>query len=320
MPTGIKKAFLRKTHHTGNEVVIPVATVTGAKEGPTFAFMSGMHAGEYAGILAAQRLIQTVKPKDLRGRLIVIPVISTKAFMLRNMQLSPVDDREVHYYVPGSPQASYTEFLVDTLWQGIKDADYVIDTHAGEFAQALLPWVPVPMTGARAVNEKSKSLALGYRVEYIELRSRRDSVPKLAAMMADEGIANIWAEIGKNGLPIPEHIDMHYDGAVAALQTAGMLPGKPARPRQKRLTGRRYAITANTSGVWHSAVKEGDIVEKGQFLGKLTDYFGDTLREYHAPERSLVLYYWSSPAINADRRPHGYDWHSGLVSLITMDS
>jgi hypothetical protein len=43
------------------------------------------------------------------------------------------------------------------------------------------------------------------------------------------------------------------------------------------------------------------------------------LQEYHAPARSLVLYYWSSPAINAERTPHGYQWHSGLVSLIALE-
>jgi hypothetical protein len=31
-----------------------------------------------------------------------------------------------------------------------------------------------------------------------------------------------------------------------------------------------------------------------------------------------VLYYWSSPAINHLRRPHGYAWHSGLVSLASL--
>jgi hypothetical protein len=71
--------------------------------------------------------------------------------------------------------------------------------------------------------------------------------------------------------------------------------------------------------VWHPAVKEGEIVEEGQYLGRLTDYFGNTLREFHSPTRSLVLYYWSNPAINADRRPHGYNWHNGLVSLLDLE-
>ncbi len=54
---------------------------------------------------------------------------------------------------------------------------------------------------------------------------------------------------------------------------------------------------------------------KGQPLGELRDYFGVLLERYEAPYDAIVLYYWSSPAINVERRPHGYDWHSGLVRL-----
>jgi len=98
-----------------------------------------------------------------------------------------------------------------------------------------------------------------------------------------------------------------------------MLPGSPDRPDQVEISGGRYQINAGQSGVWHPAIKEGDIVEKGQYLGRLTDLFGDELETYYAPERSLVLYYWTSPAINYDRQPHGYDWHTGLISMITME-
>jgi predicted deacylase len=98
-----------------------------------------------------------------------------------------------------------------------------------------------------------------------------------------------------------------------------MLEGEPARPNQETLKGRRSQVNAEISGVWHPAIKEGDIVEKGQYLGRMTDYFGNLLKEYHAPARSLVLYYWSNPAINADRRPHDYDWHNGLVSLLELE-
>ena len=133
------------------------------------------------------------------------------------------------------------------------------------------------------------------------------------------GIPNIWVECGKNGIPTPEHVSINYDGVISALKTVDMLPGSPDRPDQIEISGRRYQINAGQSGVWHPAIKEGDIVEKGQYLGRLTDFFGDELETYYAPERSLVLYYWTSHAINYDRQPHGYDWHTGLISMITME-
>ena len=316
----LETSVFRKTYKGNEPLEIPVAIIHGARDGPTFTVMSGMHAGEYAGVLAAQRLITSIGPETLAGRLRVIPVISTRAFMARSMQLSPVDEREVHYYGPGNPENSYTEFHVDALYSIIKDSDYVIDMHSGEFAQSLMPWIPVPMIGHRNLQAASLSLARGYPVNYVEPRTDRGTVPRLVSHLCDDGIANIWAEIGKNGLPEETAIAAHYSGARAALQTMDMIAGSPPRPSQTAIIGRRYQINATQSGVWHPEISEGDMVEAGQVLGRMTDYFGNELEVHRAPERSLVLYYWSSPAIDCTRRPHGYDWHNGLVSLLAIDS
>ena len=101
--------------------------------------------------------------------------------------------------------------------------------------------------------------------------------------------------------------------------TSGIHAGECAGPPQKSLKGRGYQINARTSGVWRPAITEGEIVEAGALLGTLIDYFGNVLEEYRAPERSLVLCHWNSPAINAERRPRGYDWHNGLVRLMELD-
>src|SRR5437773_9768743 len=111
-----RREMVRVMHHSGEEVTIPVGTLVGAHPGPTFAVTAGMHAGEYCGVLAAIRLFQEVDPAHLSGTLLVVPVISTKAFMLRNMQLSPVDEKELHYQVPGNPQGTYSELHIDVLY------------------------------------------------------------------------------------------------------------------------------------------------------------------------------------------------------------
>ena len=159
----MKKIYEWK-YDDNHSVQMPMATIQGAQEGPIFTVTSGMHAGEYAGILAAQQLIQTINPSELSGTIKIIPIISLEAFMMRNMQLSPVDSREVHYHRPGNPSGSYTEFQIDKLFELTKDSNYLIDIHAGEFAQALHPWVPVPLMGSEETQVASISLARGFRV------------------------------------------------------------------------------------------------------------------------------------------------------------
>lgn len=316
MQPGKHTQLLKRRHHSGEELAIPVATIQGTRDGPTFAVTSGMHAGEYAGVLAAIRLIQEVQPEQLAGRLIVVPVISTRAFMMRSMQLSPVDEKEVHFQTPGNPCGTYSELLIDVLYGIVKEASYLIDMHSGEFAQALLPWVPAPMVGRPAVRRASHLLAQSFDVQYLDLRTDQSTVPAFARFLAEGGIANVWTEIGKNGLPDPRAVDTQFNGCLNALRAVGMLLGqKPTVYRHKYLGQRHTTVVARQSGIWYPAVKEGQIVSKGQHLGELRDYFGGLLERYEAPYDAVVLYYWSSPAINVERRPHGYDWHSGLVRL-----
>ena len=314
-----KEQYIIIRTNNKDSVQIPVCVITGNLPGPTFTVMSGMHAGEYSGIFAAHELISNITPDQLSGRLIIIPIISTRAFFERSMQISPVDEKEIHFLIPGKPNGTYSDLLIDTLFEIVKESDYLIDLHSGEMIQSLIPWVPIPMLGNVDMQKKAVSLAKGYRVDYLEYRYELNSIPPLCLEFANAGIVNIWVEIGKNGIPDPSDISTHYDGLISALKTVGSLKGKPDRPKHKILKGRRYQINASESGVWHSYVKEGQIVQKGELLGKLTDIFGNLIQEYRASKRSFVFYYWTSPAINIDRKPHGYDWHTGLVSLLELE-
>ena len=51
---GLEELIVTRTHSSGETIEIPVARIQGARPGPMMTVMSGMHAGEYSGILAAQ--------------------------------------------------------------------------------------------------------------------------------------------------------------------------------------------------------------------------------------------------------------------------
>ena len=315
-PVGRKTRELR-TEHTANgeEITLPLGTVLGARDGPTVAITSGMHAGECQGVYAAVRLFRELDPAHVAGTVLVVPVISTRAFFMRSMQLSPVDEKEMHYQVPGNPRGTYSEQQIDLLYRLMRGAEYVIDMHAGELVQELTPWVAVPVTGDPALDRRSSLLARAFEVPFLDFRADRALVPAFAAFLADHGIANVWTEIGRNGLPEPETIRLQYEGCLNALRWLGMVPGEPVRHRHRYLQQRHHTVVSERSGVWWPAVRAGQTVREGDCLGTLSDLFGEPLEEYRAPFDGVVLYVWTNPAINAERRPHGYNWHSGLVRL-----
>jgi predicted deacylase len=315
MSAGVERTFARAEHRDG-AIEFPVATLTGARHGPTLAVITGMHGGEYTGPLAAIRLIQECKPAELAGRLIVIPVISTRAFLMRSMQLSPVDDHEVHYVWPGHPQGSYSEALVDLLYATVKDADYLLDLHAGEMAQALDPYVCVPWVEDGPLWDRSLELARAFDVPFVDRRVLADTPLALPRVSIDRGIPNIWTEIGDNGRADPSRIALQYNGIVNVLHSLGMAPGECVRFAPRVVGPKHWNINATRSGIWRPAIAPYAHVRTNQLLGKLHDYFGEPLEEYRSPADALVEIVASSPAINADREPHGYAWHRQLVQLV----
>jgi predicted deacylase len=302
--------------HRDGDIELPVATITGARDGPTLAVITGMHGGEYTGPLAAMQLIQECDPTALAGRLIVLPVVSTRAFMMRNMQLSPVDQQEVHYLWPGHPDGSYSEALIDLVDRTVHDADYLLDLHAGEMAQSLEPYICVPWIEDQLLWERCLELACAFDVPFVDRRAIDETPLALPRVLLDRGTPNIWTEIGSHGLADPDRTALQHDGLVNVLRLLHMTPGEfmPYRPR---IVGpRHWSVYATKSGVWRPSVAPYDHVREGQSLGVLHDYFGEQIEEYWATADALVAIVASNPAINVDREPHGYAWHRHIVQLV----
>ena len=98
-----------------------------------------------------------------------------------------------------------------------------------------------------------------------------------------------------------------------------MLDGEPIDiPDQVVVGPNRWSMTATASGYWRRRVQPGDRVNKGQLLGEVRDLEGHSLEKIVAPANSLVQYVATSPAINAERQPHGYNWHQGLARLVEV--
>ena len=312
----------RYVHHSGEELEIPVGTVVGARSGPKFGISSAMHAGEFAGIHAAIRLFRELDPATLRGEVCIIPIMSTRAFFARSTQLSPVDEREMHFQPVGRPEGTYSEFHIDCVFNLLRDLDLHIDMHAGEYVQALDPWVAFADPTDERLRRDTWRLAGSMPVPYLDPRQAdvQDKFSELAQglpfALLHAGVANVWTEIGQNGVQNPAEIELQYQSLANALKRFGMIDGEPAPvPPQAILGPRRWSMESLESGYWQAEVSVGQRVSKGDRLGVLEDLAGNHIKTYTAPEDAVVQYYWTSPAINAERVPHGYPWHRGLIRL-----
>lgn len=311
----VERRWLREEHPGGPPVEIPLAEVIGAEGGPTVAIMAGMHAGEYAGVLAAVQLIRRLADMPMSGRVLIVPIISIQAFYQRNMQLSPIDQREVHYVWPGDPDASYSAHLVDLLFRTIRVASAVVDLHGGEFVQELRPYVAIPWEQDGDLFERALAIGRSFPVPFVDKRPLPDSPLALPRALYREGIPNVWTEVGHNGLIGAAEVRIQAEGCLNVVGLLGLIAGR-TQPPQPRLVGpRRWSVVADRTGLWLPEIRAGDHVRAGQPLGRMVDPFGEVLRTFEAPADAIVEYVCTSPAIDSERRPHGNVWHQHLAQL-----
>lgn len=316
MPT-VRKTWLREEHRGAPLVEFPLVDVVGSP-GPTIAIVAGMHPGEYAGVIAAGQLARELARSDrnVKGRVLIIPILSIQAFFQRAIQLSPVDEQEPHYAWPGTRDGTYTEHLVDLLFRTIEESDAVLDLHGGEFTQDLTPYVGTPWEGDGQLYDRSVELASAFDVPFADKRAVAETANALPRALNARGIPNIWTEIGHNGLPEPSAVKLQYDGCVNALRLLSVLDGEGVRHRQRLVGPRHWSVQAEQSGVWVPEIGAGEHVRERQVLGRMYDVFGSEIEVIRSPADALAEYVCTSPAINADRRPFGNNWHQHLAQLV----
>jgi predicted deacylase len=76
-----------------------------------------------------------------------------------------------------------------------------------------------------------------------------------------------------------------------------MIPGSAHLVDAVWIDPSEVLLSAHT-GTWHPAVAADQRVDAGQLVGRITDYFGDTITEVRSPLSGVILYVVVSPAIS----------------------
>ena len=142
----------------------------------------------------------------------------------------------------------------------------------------------------------SRAMAEVYGIEYVLASATVKGGTYSAAAKA--GVPCILAEAGQVGQLDEESVAVHLRGCRNVLKHLGSLPGDQEPVPPIRLLRRFEWLFSGRTACWYPAVEIGQRVEKGQPVGIVRDYFGDTLEEHRAPASGVVLFMVTSLAIN----------------------
>src|SRR5919197_1115744 len=138
------------------------------RDGPTFLLTAGIHAAEYTGVDAAIRLGHLIEPDQVRGRIVIIPMLNQPGFYERSIYVNPEDNDNINRVFPGRPDGTWSErFAHHLLTEVIQRSDYAIDLHAGDMIEDLEPFVIYRETGDAELDEKARRMINAYGAELV---------------------------------------------------------------------------------------------------------------------------------------------------------
>src|SRR4051794_23470020 len=116
---------------SGLPLRVAVHDVSGDNPGPTIGITAAIHGDELAPVEALRRLVGTLDPAQLRGRLLIAPVVNPLAFQSQTRH-TPQDMQNLNRVFPGDPNGWLTEQLAAAfVREFLPRIDVLLDLHAG---------------------------------------------------------------------------------------------------------------------------------------------------------------------------------------------
>ena len=295
VPQGAKESGFLEVPGTG--VRMPLTVANGVQDGPRVLFTGGVHGGEYPGIEAVIRLARALDPRELRGTVVLVHLVSLPAFHARQQYVVPQDGKNLNRQFPGKAMGTVTERMAHVLMSEIAQRmDAWVDLHGGDIHEALVPFTIYSDVAEERVVSASRAMAEVYGIEYVVASASVKGGTYSAA--ANAGVPCILAEAGQLAQLDEAIVGIHLRGCRNVLKHLGCLSGDPEPVRRIQLLRSFDWLFSGQTACWYPAVEVGQRVEEGHVAGVVRDYFGATLEEYRAPATGVVLFLVTSLAIN----------------------
>ena len=286
-PQEVYRGYVKIGDASTHTVKLPYIVINGVKKGPTLTILSGVHALECAPIEAVYRLSENIKPAQLSGTLILVPVVNTEGFHARQPYHNQIDHLNQNKVFPGDPEASITKRVAYNVFEHfVSKSDVLIDAHSADLGEDVTRGIFVYKTEDTELHDEMVALASLYNPAFIESTSISGNTGEAVNKY------RIPCLMIESGAPYPireADVEYHYNGAVNVMKHMGMLKGGavqynvPLDPLSQR-------IWAKKGGLWRRRVEAGQRVKKDMVLGTVCNLLGETQQIAQAPYNGVVSF------------------------------
>jgi N-alpha-acetyl-L-2,4-diaminobutyrate deacetylase len=265
---------LPRSHNTSgwSHLFIPIVSIEGRSDGPTALVIGGVHGDEPEGQVAALRLARETEPKDVTGRLIVVPCASPEASRAYT-RLWP-NGVNFNRSFPGDPDGPADQQLAHYFSSVLFPlADVVVDMHSGGRSGLCPPWSEMHWVDdpdqRRAMVDAMLAWGTEYHFVYIDIAG----TGLLVGEAERQGKIVVSTELGGGGHVTAATHRISQRGLANVLRHVGVLSGEATRRETPGVIGRATDVEnyllAPESGLWESLADLGERVSEGQPIGQI---------------------------------------------------
>ncbi|MEE2870992.1 MAG: N(2)-acetyl-L-2,4-diaminobutanoate deacetylase DoeB [Pseudomonadota bacterium] len=293
---GIQHGFLKLPYsHDGSawgHVMTPITVVRNG-DGPTALLTGGNHGDEYEGITALIKLANRLRPEQIRGRVIILPMLNHPA-VVNGSRTSPLDGGNLNRCFPGNPVGTLTEKLADYLIRYLVPlADVVLDIHSGGRTLDLLPFAATHRMDDKAFEARCLAGATAFGAPYTLFMAELEGEVLFDSVVEAQGKVFISTELRGGGTTTPETVALAEQGVDNVLRFAGILPGEPVEAVSQALEipdGDAYRVSEH-AGILEFTVTLGQWLQQGEVIARVysLERTGQPPVEYRAPYDAMLL-------------------------------
>jgi predicted deacylase len=270
---------------------LPIAVVNGLRPGPKLWLNAAIHGDEINGVEIIRQLLPRLRPRELRGTVIAVPIVNVFGFVNATRYLP--DRRDLNRAFPGSRRGSLTAQLADLfMTEVVSRCEYGIDFHTGSDHRTNLPQLRVDLTVPEV-----RRLSRAFATPVVIHASVRNG--SLRSVCTRRGIPLLVFEGGEANRFNENAIRFGVEGTLRVLAELGMRDGDDRGDAVTPLFVRRTRWTrARRSGIVRIDVYPGQVVQAGEPVGVLADALGAWSRPVRAPVTGVVLGYTRNPIVS----------------------
>jgi predicted deacylase len=291
----------------GSSIPTPVLVAQGSEPGPTLCLTGAVHGDELNGIETVRRVMYSLNPEKLSGRIIGVPIVNLQGFERHSRYLP--DRRDLNRFFPGNPKGSSASRIAYGFFeQIIRHCDSLVDLHTGSFHRTNLPQL-------RANLLDESVIELTERFGGLVILHSSGNVGTLRAAAVAAGIPAVTIEAGEPLRVDDKAVDHTVRSLFTLMDNLHMYDRRSLWGNPEPTYYGSLWVRADKGGMLIGEVKLGKRVRAGDVLGSVTDPITNARQDILAPITGRVI----GMALNQFVMPGYAAFHLGVEARSLED-